>query len=177
MGHLKIACYEFLGTVFSTHISNFLFIPESIEFTPTYLLFTVFVQQIHRSVLNGGWISEWLGGVEEWVEARWRGRDLGHKHTFAAISTCCWVRDHSKINPGQKNLSLSYQNPSWRSPTSWPPTNGITAPLALSIGSAGECLLTFSACLTQNGLSCFPNFSRIEILPISCIILHGYFTW
>ena len=31
-------------------------------------------------------------------------------------------------------------------------------------------LLTFSACLTQNGLSCFPNFSRIEILPISCII-------
>ena len=38
-------------------------------------------------------------------------------------------------------------------------------------------LLTFSACLTQNGLSCFPNFSRIEILPISCIIWHGYFTW
>ena len=38
-------------------------------------------------------------------------------------------------------------------------------------------LLTFSACLTQNGLSCFPNFSRIEILPISCIIWHGYLTW
>ena len=85
----KVA-YKWMGHIYKMwpiHYSDFLFIPESIEFTPTYLLFTVFVQQIHRSVLNGGWISEWLGGVEEWVEARQRGRDLGHKHTLAAICT------------------------------------------------------------------------------------------
>ena len=45
-----------------------------------------------------------------------------------------------------------------------------------NIRSAGECLLTLSACLTQNGLSSFRNFSRMEILPLSCIIWHGYFT-
>ena len=45
-----------------------------------------------------------------------------------------------------------------------------------NIRSAGECLLTLSACLTQNGLSSFRNFSRMEILPLSCIIWHGYLT-
>ena len=69
-----------------------------------------------------------------------------------------WVRLFGRLAP----VGLSYQWLWGEALKAEHERTGSGSLAALSIGSAGECLLTLKACLTQNEFSRFHIFSRIE---------------